>query len=92
MNTRFTQTCEQLIGEFGVLFLESYFSEQTPSLPSVDASCGSRVSEPQFTALGGGFPGEGAQQGQQDLWHSVRTFREELGAALFGRRCIVATH
>lgn len=56
--SRFTQTCEQLIDELGVLFLESYFPEQTPSLPSVDPSCGSRVSEPQFTALGEGFPGE----------------------------------
>lgn len=33
-------------------------SRADPSLPSVDPSYGSRVSEPQFTALGGGFPGE----------------------------------
>lgn len=91
MNTRFTQTCEQLIDEFGVLFLESYFSEQTPHSPPLTPAV-APVSQNQFTALGGRFPGEDAQQGQQDLWHSVRTFREELGAALFGGRCIVATH
>lgn len=55
VNTRFTQTCQQLIDEFGVVFLESYFSEQTPHSPPLN-----RAMAPVSRNL--------SSQSQDDFW------------------------